>query len=262
MKVVRAQIGPQIKLQKSSEDRKAEEWGATFAAVTTLAIIAGALAVLALLPESVVPVFWYLRDWSPLLGLGSAALVLLSIAAGFARRRAERTARTRHAASVRALLEAAFHGAQRALQKRRQKQGMPLDQHNQRGTFAPDPMRLGVTPRGAEELVAQWMRHLGEASASVTAFTGDGGVDVVGARYIAQVKHFTSNVGVAPIRELAGVAATDGRGPLFFTSTGYAPGAVEFADRAGVALFVYSAERRELLGMNGRAKTLMIHGLG
>lgn len=261
MQVVRAQIRPQIKLQKSAEDRKAEEWGTAFAAVATFAIIASALFVLPLLPE-LVPIFSFLRGWSSLLGLGSILLVLLSIAAGLARRRAERAARARHTTSVRALLQAAFQGAQRALHKRRQKEGMPLDRHIQRDSLAPDRMRTGVTPRGAEELVAQWMRHLGEVSAAVTAFAGDGGVDVVGQRYIAQVKHFTGNVGVAPIRELAGVAATDGRSPLFFTSNGYASGAVEFAERAGVALFVYSAERGELLGMNGRAKTLIMHGLG
>lgn len=259
--VIRAQIRPLIKLPKSAEDRKVEERDAAFGAVVVFAIIVGGLAVLSLLPESIIPVFGALRDWSLLLGLLSIALIAVSIAIGIGRRRAERAARARHASSVRALLDAATRGAQSSLHKRRQREGMPLDRHVQRDTFAPDPMRTGTTPRGAEVLVAQWMRHLGETSATVTAFTGDGGVDVSGRAYIAQVKHYTSNVGVAPIRELAGVAATDGRTPLFFTSTGYAAGAVEFADKSGVALFVYSAERGELLGMNGRAKTLMIHGL-
>lgn len=59
--------------------------------------------------------------------------------------------------------------------------------------------------------MAQWMRHHGEVRASTTAFTSDGGVDVVGERYIAQVKHFAGNVGVVPIRELAGVAGRHGR---------------------------------------------------
>jgi hypothetical protein len=59
----------------------------------------------------------------------------------------------------------------------------------------------------------------------------NGGVDVAGARFIAQVKHYGGSVGVAPIRELTGVA-------------------------------ICSAERAELLGMDGLAKTLMVRGLG
>lgn len=270
MQHVRAEIRPMIKLRKSVEDQKVEELEAAFGLVAIVGIIVGVLFLLSLVPDSALPtsspniafaVFSVLRGWSFPLGVGAVVLVLLAIPFAQARRRADRSARARYAATVRALVQSAFEGAQTAIDRRRQREGMSLDRHIERNSFAPDPMRTGVTPRGAEELVAQWMRHLGEPRATVTAFRGDGGVDVAGERHIAQVKHFAANVGVAPIRELAGVAATDGRSPLFFTSTGYAPGAIEFADRAGVALFVYRAELGDLVGMNGRAKTLMIHGL-
>jgi hypothetical protein len=156
---------------------------------------------------------------------------------------------------------AAFEGARDELNKRLIREGIPLPSASYRDVARPDPIANGVTPRGAEALVAQWMRHLGESVAEVTQYRGDGGVDVSGARFIAQVKHFTGSVGVAPIRELAGVATYDGRQALFFTSSGYSAGAVTFANRSGVALFVYSAERAELFGINDRALTLMESGL-
>ncbi|WP_234659867.1 restriction endonuclease [Agromyces marinus] len=273
MQVVRSHIRPQIKLQRSAQDHAAEGWSTTFTAMLGLAFLTGSLLVLSLLPElvlspfpeSIQGVIRALNPWSPLLTLVSIALVLLSVGTGLVIRRARQAARDRHRASVRALIQSGFEGAKVALEKRRAKQGMPLDRdlalHVTRNSLRPDPARLGVTPRGAEELVAQWMRHLGETDAEVTSYRGDGGVDVGGRKYIAQVKHYAANVGVAPIREIAGVASADGRSPLFFTSTGYASGAIEFADRSGIALFLYSAELGELHGMNGRAKTLMIHGL-
>ena len=90
---------------------------------------------------------------------------------------------------------------------------------------------FGVTPREAEYLVAQWMRSMGDYTAAVTQYVADGGVDVASDGYIAQVKHYASPVGVADLRQLAGVAAVDGRTPLFFTSTGYAAGSIGFAER-------------------------------
>ncbi|MCK8609708.1 restriction endonuclease [Agromyces sp. C10] len=53
----------------------------------------------------------------------------------------------------------------------------------------PAPQPYGVSHRGAEQLVADWMRHLGAFDAEVTRFTADGGVDVVSAHWIAQVKN-------------------------------------------------------------------------
>src|SRR5690606_30375991 len=105
----------------------------------------------------------------------------------------------------------------------------------------PMPQPFGVSHEGAEQLVAEWMRYLREESAEATRFSSDGGVDVASSHYIAQVKNYAGTVGVASIRELAGVAAVDGRNPLFFTSGAYASGAVAFANRLGMPLFVYDA---------------------
>lgn len=127
----------------------------------------------------------------------------------------------------------------------------------------PPPGRqpFGVSHGGAELLVAEWMKHLGEGDATVTQASGDGGIDVRGPRYVAQVKHYAGNVGVEPIRELAGVATVERREALFFTSAGYAPGAIAFADRAKVALFVFDAEAGSLSGANERGRRLRQRGL-
>lgn len=127
----------------------------------------------------------------------------------------------------------------------------------------PGPQPYGVSHRGAEQLVADWMRHLGAIDAEVTRFTGDGGVDVVSAHWIAQVKNLgeRTTVPVAHIRELAGVAADDGRRPLFFTSGTYSPGGVAFADRAGMSLFEYHAEGGALRAANAHARAVVTDGL-
>ncbi|GAA2034147.1 hypothetical protein GCM10009819_17850 [Agromyces tropicus] len=127
----------------------------------------------------------------------------------------------------------------------------------------PGPQPYGVSHRGAEELVADWMRHLGAVDAEVTRFSGDGGVDVVSAHCIAQVKNLSerASVPVAQIRELAGVAAHDGRRPLFFTSGTYSDGGVAFADRAGMSLFEYRAEGGALRAVNALARTDLADGL-
>lgn len=126
---------------------------------------------------------------------------------------------------------------------------------------APFPQPYGVSHEGAEALVAEWVRYLGEADAEITRFTGDGGIDVQSMHYIIQVKNYSGSVGVAEVRELGGVAAVDGRKPLFFTSGSYAAGAVDFAERSGIALFVYDAHLGTLVGANGAAERALVRGL-
>lgn len=115
---------------------------------------------------------------------------------------------------------------------------------------APPQYPLGVSHRGAETLVRDWMRHLGAQDAEVTRFSADGGIDVVSARWVAQVKNYAGQVSIEAVRELAGVASVDGRPAALFTSGGFTSGAVTFADIANIALFVYSAEQATLHGAN------------
>lgn len=154
------------------------------------------------------------------------------------------------------LLAVAFREAVIAAQKRQQREAHTGPA---RPTSATSPWAL--TPRKAEELAALWMRAMGATNVQVTRFQGDGGIDVKSSKYIAQVKRFNSNVGVAPIRELAGVVRVDGRRGLFFTTTGYAQGAIEFANHAGIALFTMGYENGELTAVNGIAQAFKQHGL-
>lgn len=118
-----------------------------------------------------------------------------------------------------------------------------------------------ITPRDAENMAADWMRSLGAKGVEVTRFQADGGIDVTSTEYIAQVKHFATNVGVAPIRELSGVVRMDGRRGLFFATNGYSSGAIEFANQSGIALFRMRPEKKELTAMNTTAEAFLKHGL-
>lgn len=133
------------------------------------------------------------------------------------------------------------------------------------GVFAaenkPAKQPYGVSDEGAESLVAQWMIWLGVFDAQATKYVGDGGIDVESSVFIAQVKNFTGYVGVAPIRELKGVSAVDGRIPLFFTSGEYSKGADEWSEEAGVYLFQYDAKVAVLRPMNKLAEKAMQEGL-
>lgn len=125
----------------------------------------------------------------------------------------------------------------------------------------PGKQQFGVSDEGAESLIAQWMRWLGVYDAEVTKYVGDGGIDVESSRYIAQVKNFNGNVGIASIRELAGVAAVDGRTPLFFTSGVYPRGADSWAQNAGIYLFTYDAKTAKLSANNQLARDALGAGL-
>lgn len=122
---------------------------------------------------------------------------------------------------------------------------------------APQALPYGVSPRGAELLVAEWMRHLGILDAEATPEGADGGIDVTSRSAIAQVKHYKGRVGVVEVRELLGVAASLRKQALFFTSTGYTSEAAAFATATGVSLFVYSAELGTLSGVNPPTATLL-----
>jgi hypothetical protein len=125
----------------------------------------------------------------------------------------------------------------------------------------PPPQPYGVSHEGAENLCAQWMRYLGEGDAVTTQYVSDGGIDVASNHYVAQVKNYSGTVGVAEIRELAGVVSDDGRKPIFFTSGTYASGSIEFANRIGMPLFIYDATRGTLRGSNALADDIFRSGL-
>lgn len=125
----------------------------------------------------------------------------------------------------------------------------------------PEAHPFGVSHQGAEQLVQQWIRFLGEEDAEVTRFTADGGVDVESLHYIVQVKNYKGSVSVAEIRQLQGVASADGRKPLFFTSGTYTAEAIKFAAAVNMPLFIYNAEEGTLDAEGDLAEKLLVSGL-
>lgn len=118
-----------------------------------------------------------------------------------------------------------------------------------------------MSHEGAERLVSDWMRHLGVVDADPTRFTQDGGLDVVGTGWVAQVKNYAGSVSVKDVRELVGAATLDGRRPVFFTSGHYTPDALTFADRTQVPLLVYDAQAGTLKAANALGSRVLQIGL-
>lgn len=138
-----------------------------------------------------------------------------------------------------------------------------LSAHFRANPVVPPPSGhpYGVSHAGAEQLCAEWMRHLGEHSAHVTRISQDGGIDIESTRFVAQVKNYVAPVGVDPIRSLVGVASIEQKRPLFFAAKDFTASAVDFADRARVALFVYDAVNGTLRGANPLGREARHSGL-
>jgi hypothetical protein len=122
--------------------------------------------------------------------------------------------------------------------------------------------RVSLRAIEAEYYVAEWMRWLGAIDAEVTRARRDGGVDVRSAYYVAQVKHRPQDfVSVDVVRALHGVASTEQRTGLVFSSGRYSSAALAFASRAGVALFIFRPVEGRLVAANAMAQQLNHDGL-
>lgn len=77
-------------------------------------------------------------------------------------------------------------------------------------------------------------------SVDTTKGSGDGGVDLIvrlgGATYWCQCKGHASPIGVAVVREIAGVCSRGGGSPVVIAVNGYTSSAVETANQLGVLL--------------------------
>jgi hypothetical protein len=93
------------------------------------------------------------------------------------------------------------------------------------------------SPDDAEQVAAEWMRHLGFDDARCTGAGTDGGVDVRSREAVAQVKAQLTPVGRPELQALYGVARSEGRRPLFFSLMSYTTAAAAWADEVGMALF-------------------------
>lgn len=111
--------------------------------------------------------------------------------------------------------------------------------------------RFDLHPRAFEEVVASVFRDQGY-SALVTAYSGDGGIDVImegpeGKTIGVQVKRYKSRISVEQIRELTGALVIGGytKG-IFVTTSGFQAGVEETVKRSesrGYPIELYDAER-------------------
>lgn len=276
--MVRDQVGPQIRLlardrRESLGSSRARSWRDFSIAVTVLAALL--LAVAFVYGEFVETSIEVLDEWlprvTPAAFAGGGVALLAAVVLAFAHRSLAEKDRATIRAKHSTLLIAAYHGAREVLEQRGRRAAVHGGGRPGSGVAAGLPGRAAsqqpagagaeIDPRQVEFIAAEWMRRLGAVDATVTQYRGDGGIDVYSSGSIAQVKHLSSTIGPAAIRELAGVAQLDGRVALFFSTSGYAKGAVEFAHRSGIALFRIRLDTGELVAENGYAKGIRAQGL-
>lgn len=97
-------------------------------------------------------------------------------------------------------------------------------------------------PRDAEAAACTWMQEHGFTDARLTPRGADGGVDVVAAAAVAQVKAEVVPVGAPVVQQLAGIAAARGVQGLVFALAGFTMAASRFAAEAGIALFTFDLQ--------------------
>jgi hypothetical protein len=112
------------------------------------------------------------------------------------------------------------------------------------------------SPDDAEQVAAEWMRHLGFGDARCTGAGTDGGVDVRSQAAVAQVKAQLSPVGRPELQALYGVARSEGRQPLFFSLMSYTAAALTWADEVDMALFRFD-HAGMVEAVNGPAEALL-----
>lgn len=105
----------------------------------------------------------------------------------------------------------------------------------------PEPSLIR-NPRDAELVAVEWMRFWGFDDAKATPVGADEGIDVVSETAVAQVKAHMVPIGRPDLQNLAGVAAVEGKTALFFALNGYTAQAIQWADRAKMALFTFDLQ--------------------
>jgi hypothetical protein len=125
----------------------------------------------------------------------------------------------------------------------------------------PTPQPYGVSDQGAEHLVAEWLHYLGFEDAQVTQYSGDGGIDVDTYEHVVQVKNYRDKaVSVTEVRELFGVAASERKKAVLFTSSSCTTQAIEFADKNGIALIKFDSRQASLEEINDDGSDFLVNG--
>ena len=96
----------------------------------------------------------------------------------------------------------------------------------------------------AEALVRDWMKQNGYRDARLTASGPDGGVDVVAAKAVSQVKHHANPVRLHEVQRIFGIAAAERKKALIFGSAGFTPAAQAWAEKNGIECYRFPPVRR------------------
>ena len=115
-----------------------------------------------------------------------------------------------------------------------------------------------LDPENFEWYCAEWCVYLGHRNVRVTRSTKDGGIDVHGDGFIAQVKLQELPVGVKAIRELAGLVSIRSNAiGYFFTVNGYSLQALAEANELGLAIFVVRPFQGEIIPKSEMANLIV-----
>jgi hypothetical protein len=126
---------------------------------------------------------------------------------------------------------------------------------------APEAQKYGVSPEGAERLVAHWLDYLGEENITVTQFQGDGGIDIRTNSFCCQVKNYDKTpISAAEVREIFGVATAENSTAMIFTSSSLTRDAAEFCERNGIVAIRYNAEEGTLIALSSSGQKMLKAG--
>lgn len=95
------------------------------------------------------------------------------------------------------------------------------------------------SPSRAEDLCTEFMLFMGAEGAVTTRGSKDSGLDIVADKFVAQVKHLHSKVGVKALREFLGASISTKKIPIFFSRNGFTDDAVKFAIENEILAFEY-----------------------
>ena len=109
--------------------------------------------------------------------------------------------------------------------------------------------------KDAEVFAEKYMRWLGFSDAKVTSEGSDEGKDVDSRQAVAQVKDMGTGVGRPMLQQIKGVAAAEGKIPMFFARS-YAATAKNWGEKHGIALFEFNL-KGEVKAVSLRAKNLI-----
>ena len=108
-----------------------------------------------------------------------------------------------------------------------------------RSLAEPPAPTLIRTPSDAELAAARWLRWMGFEDADITPDGPDGGIDVLGAGIIAQVKAEMVKTGRPIVQQTFGIARAAQCDGAVFSLSGFTTEAVQWAEEHGVALFEF-----------------------